>query len=47
MSVGFLKLFLRVMHGQLLKSARSADIKKYVINFICVLRHLQICYGRM
>ena len=34
----FLKLFLRVIHGQLV---RSADTKKYVINFRGVLRHLQ------
>lgn len=41
MSVGFFEIVLRVMHGQLLKSARSADTKKYVINFRGVLRHLQ------
>lgn len=38
MSVGFFEIVLRVIHGQLV---RSADTKKYVINFRGVLRHLQ------
>lgn len=46
MNVGFLILFLRVICGQLLKSVRSADTKKNVMNSRCVLRCLQTCYGR-
>lgn len=43
MNVGFFDIVLRVICGQLLK---SADTKKYVINSRCVLRLLQTCYGR-